>query len=349
MKVAGRNDPAIDYPFAAPPAEGAWTCIARDIYWARLPLPMKLDHVNVYALRDAFGWTLVDTGFNSRRTRAIWQVLLAALPGDAPLGRVVVTHHHPDHVGCAGWLQATHGAELLMPRTGWLMARMLQLDVQEVPNAETVAFYTRAGMAPEILAQRRAERPFNFSDVTAPLPLGYTRLRDGDVLHMAGRAWDVRMGDGHAPEHATFWCRSEPLVLSGDQILPSISPNLGVYATEPGADPVGDWIDSCRRLAEHARADHLVLCGHKLPFTGLPVRLSQLEDNHHSALARLVDHLRTPRSAAECFQPLFRREIGPGEYGLALVEAVAHVSHLHQTGRAHRSLRADGAWIYQCG
>ncbi|NAZ18182.1 MBL fold metallo-hydrolase, partial [Glutamicibacter soli] len=99
-----------------------------------------------------------------------------------------------------------------------------------------------------------------------------------------GREWAVHMGDGHAPEHATFWSLDDDLVLGGDQLLPSISPNLGVYPTEPDADPVGEWLRSCRRFAELAQPRHLVLPGHKLPFTGLPDRLGQLIENHTSAL-----------------------------------------------------------------
>lgn len=334
-------------PWPDPPAEGEAIEVADGILWMRLPLPMKLDHVNVYALRDEEGWTLVDTGFASKHGRAIWQKLLAGPLGGHPVRRVIVTHHHPDHVGLAGWFQAEHGAELWMTRTAWLMARMLTLDVQPLPFPETLAFYQRAGMARDIYDQRAQDRPFNFADVVAPMPLGFRRLKQGDVVHAAGRDWDVHIGNGHAPEHATFWSRSDPLVIAGDQIISSISPNIGVYATEPEADPVGDWLDACEGLSVLAREDHLVLSGHKLPFTGLPFRMRQLIENHHSALERLSAYLDEPKAAGECFAPLFKRKIGDAEYGLALVEAMAHLNHLYQTGRAIRTLRTDGAYTFQ--
>ncbi len=320
--------------------------VAPGILWMRLPLPMALDHVNVYALDEGDCWTIIDTGFASKRGRAIWGKLRAGPLSGKPVSRVVVTHHHPDHVGLAAWFME-QGATLCMPRTGWLMARMLTLDVQKVPNAEALTFYTRAGMDPAVFEKRKTERPFNFADCVVPLPQGYTRLIDGNTINMGGRTWDIRMGDGHAPEHATFWSRDDNLVIGGDQLLPSISPNLGVYPTEPDADPVTDWIRSCETFQAFARPDHLVLGGHKLPFTGLPTRLTQLIENHHGALKRLLEHLTEPRAAGECFLPLFKRNIGAGEYGLALVEAVAHLNHLHQAGLATRSMRADGAWVFQ--
>lgn len=337
----------IVYPFAEPPDPGQPVEVAPGILWFRLPLPMALDHVNVYALDDGDGWTIVDTGFSSRKSRAIWQDILAGSLVGRPVTRVLVTHHHPDHVGLAGWFMAEQGAELLMTRTAWLYARMLTLDDHETPPDETIAYWRGAGMDADILAKRQAERPFNFASCVAPLPLGFSRLSEGDRLTAGGRDWDVRLGDGHAPEHATLWSTDGTIVLGGDQLLPSISPNLGVYATEPEADPVSDWLASCERLKAFATDAQLVLPGHKLPFTGLPFRLDQLIENHHGALARLEAYIDTPRTAAECFQPLFMRAIRPGEYGLALVEAMAHVLHLWHHGKATRHRRDDGAWLWQ--
>jgi len=339
-------------PIAAPwpeaPAEGTAIEVADGILWMRLPLPMALDHVNVYALADDDGWTLVDTGLAWARGRALWAALLAGPLAGRPVARVLVTHHHPDHVGLAGWFRAEHGAEIVATRTAWLMARMLTLDVQDRSAPETVAHWRAGGMAPDILAERLAGRPFNFADCVAPLPQGYRRIAEGATLRLGGRDWVVRVGHGHAPEHATLWCAGAGLVIGGDQLLPSISPNLGLYATEPEADPVAEWLASCRAFQPHARDDQLVLPGHKLPFTGLPARLVQLIENHDHALDRLRAWLaQGPRTAHDCFVPLFRREVRGGEYGLALVEAMAHLNHLWHRGEAVRCRRSDGAWEWR--
>lgn len=336
----------IRMPFPIAPDPGQALELAPGILWLRLPLPMALDHVNCYALEDGDGWTILDTGFDSRKTRALWEGIMAGPLQGRPIRRLVVTHHHPDHIGLAGWFQSM-GAELVTTRTAWLFARMLTLDVQDRPRPETLAFWQAAGMDPALLARRAEERPFNFADVVAPMPLGFTRIAEGDRIRMGGRDWLVRIGHGHAPEQATFWSLSDNLILGGDQLLPGISPNLGVYATEPGADPVADWIASCESFQPHARPDHLVLPGHKLPFTGLPFRLTQMIDNHRGALGRLIDHLDQPRTAADCFAPLFKRAISEGEYGLALVEAVAHLNHLHKAGRISRRPQADGGDLWQ--
>jgi glyoxylase-like metal-dependent hydrolase (beta-lactamase superfamily II) len=288
----------------------------------------------------------VDTGLDSRRSREIWGQLEAGPLAGRPVHRVIVTHHHPDHVGLAGWFQA-RGAELLTTRTAWLLARMLVLDVQDRPLPEQMAFWRGAGMDAALLVERAQTRPFNFADCVAPLPLGYTRIAEGDEIAAGGRRWRVRVGHGHAPEHATLWSLDDALVLGGDQLLPSISANIGVYATEPLADPLAEWLASCRMFQDHAQDGQLILPGHKLPFTGLPMRLRQMIANHEGALDRLRDHLAEPRRATDCFAPLFARTVGPADYGLALVEAVAHLNHLLHRGEAARTMTADGVWLWR--
>jgi len=335
----------IHYPFDAPPEEGTAREVAPGILWLRLPLPMVLNHVNVYALDEGDSWTLIDSGIYSKRSVSLWERLLAGPLGGKPVSRVILTHHHPDHVGMAGWF-AARGAEIWATRTSWLFARMLTLDDQALPPPETLDFWRACGMDPAILAARAETRPFNFADMVHPIPLGFRQLRRGETITMGGRTWDIRLGGGHAPDHATFWSRDDALVLSGDQILPSISSNIGVYATEPEANPLADWLESCARFRDMATPEQLVLGGHKLPFTGAPLRLTQLIDNHHGCLDRLRTHLAEPRSAGECFPPLFKRRIGEGEYGLALVEALAHCLYLWHAGDAAREIGPDGTWRF---
>ena len=335
----------LSYPIPEPPAFGEFVEVAEGVLWLRLPLPMALDHVNIYLFDEGDHWTVIDTGFATKKTRAMWEAVLGKL--GKPVGRVIVTHHHPDHVGLAGWFQTEHGAELVTTRTAWLFARMLMLDEQAVPASETLEYWRGAGVSAAEIEKRAQERPFNFSDVVAPMPLGFKRIKEGDRIAIGGRDWTVRIGNGHAPEHATLWSDDDELVIGGDQLLPSISPNLGVYATEPDADPVAEWIESCERLAQYAHAGQLVLPGHKMPFRGLPARLRQLVGNHHGALERLLERLERPHLATECFDVLFKRKIDSGSFGLALVESMAHLNHLHHLGEVTRKRDDNGAWVWQ--
>lgn len=70
-------------------------------------------------------------------------------------------------------------------------------------------------------------------------------------------------------------------------------------------------------------------------------------DNHEQALARLTERLTTPHSAHDIFPTLYKREIGPAEYGLASVEAVAHLNCLLRRGLVSRELSSDGRYMWQ--
>jgi glyoxylase-like metal-dependent hydrolase (beta-lactamase superfamily II) len=342
----GTEPVGLRFPWERPPGPGEAIEVAEGILWLRLPLPMKLDHVNVYALDEGDGWTIVDTGMDRASSRETWDALLAGPLGGKPVVRVVITHHHPDHIGLLGWF-AARGPEVWATRLGWTLARMLQLDHNDVPPPEQLAFRRRAGMPRDMLEKFAAERPFNFSTCTAPIPLGYRAITDGARLRLGGRDWAVHFGHGHAPDHATFWSADGTLVLAGDQVIPGISSNIGVYPSEPEADPLAEWLESCARLRRVAGGtDPLVLPGHKLPFRGVGFRLTQLIENHEGALERVLAALsRGPRTAAELFEPIFRRQIGGSQYGLALAESVAHMNHLYRAGRVSRRL-CGGAWIY---
>ena len=307
---------------------------------------MALDHVNVYVIDEGDSWTIIDTGFWSKKMQSIWSEIKEKWFNDKPIGKVIVTHHHPDHVGLAGWFQTEFKADLWMSRTAWLMARMLRLDYQKLPTEETINFWRRAGMDDLILNERATGKPFNFGDSVHEMPLGFRRIIDGEKIILGNRSWIVRVGNGHAPEHLTLWSEDEPIVIAGDQIISSISPNLGVYATEPEADPVQEWLTSCEAFLPFSNDKQLVLPGHKLPFYGLPHRLKQLIENHHSALKRLVAFLKEPQTAVDCFPVLFNRKISDNEYGLALVEAVAHLNHLYRKKIVKRELNSKGAYVY---
>ena len=334
------------YPNPTPPGHTDAVEVAPGILWLRLPLTMTLDHVNCYALEEEGGWTLVDTGMASKHTKTLWQAIMAGPLRSKPVTRLIVTHYHPDHIGLAGWFQA-QGVELVTTRTSWLYARMLTLEEQHQHTPEAMLYYQRAGLDAAWRAAKAEERPFNFRDIVSPMPPGFTRIRAGDIITAGGRRWLVRTGDGHAPEHAMLWSLNDHLILAGDQLLPTISANIAVYPTEPDADPLTEWLDSTRALMPYAQDNHLVLPGHKLPYLGLPDRLGEMIADHKAALDRLLDHLKTPKPAMDCFAPLFKRPIGPETFGMALSESVAHLNCLLQRGLVSREISDGGAWIWR--
>ncbi len=295
-------------------------------------------------LDDGDAVLVVDTGANTEPTLDAWKALLAGPLADRPIGRVLVTHMHPDHVGLAGWLCRQAAAPLLMTRTEWLMVRMLTADRRDEVPPEMVAFWRAAGWDEEQVARASAHGWGNFARIVSHLPLGFDRIADSDQLAIGGRDWRVVTGSGHSPEHACLLCEEQGVLIAGEQVLPRISSNVSLTVSEPNADPLGEWLASIAKFKQ-LPADLLVLPGHGDPFTGLHARLDALDAEHRARLDAVESYLVEPRRAVDCFGVLFHRPIGQEVLGMATGEAQAHLRRLEVEGRAVREVR-DGVWWF---
>lgn len=336
-----RGERGLIYPMAVAPPAGVAALIAPGVLWMRMPLPFRLDHVNVYAVADGDGWAIVDTGLNTAATRAAWETLLNGPLEGRAVTRVICTHMHPDHIGLAGWLCEKTGAPLLMSRTEYLTGRTLVAEQAGDAPPEGETFYRAAGWSEVQIATWR-EGYGGFGKGVSPLPRAYARLSDGDVLKLGGEAWTVIVGSGHSPEHVCLWRKADDVFIAGDQLLPRISSNVSVWPTEPDADPLDDWMRSLDRLGGLLTDRTLTLPGHGEPFRGARGRLVALKRGHEVALKRLERTLRKPARVIDAFPAVFGRMVGDEALGMATGEAQAHLNHMERRGRARRSRDKNG-------
>jgi len=338
----------IKFLYESFPDEKLFLEIVPGIYWVRLKLSAVVSHVNAYILEDSDGITIVDTGISNFFCKNIWEKILKDEFNGVKVKRLIITHHHPDHLGLLGWFHKHYQTEIWSSRITWLTGRMLTLDYQKIVSKDVLSFWYTAGMPEDLLSRRKIERPFNFRDYVDPIPLGYRRIFDKERIIIGEKYWYVNFGYGHAPEHITMHCPELNIFISGDQILPGISPNLSVYPTEPKANPVGEFIETCEKLLRIIDRDYLVLPGHNLPFWGLKLRIQQLLNHHNSALERVKDYLKhDSKMAVEIFPPLYLREIKEPEFGLALGEAIGHLNFLWHKGAISREIKEGGKIFYK--
>ncbi|MGB3723013.1 MAG: MBL fold metallo-hydrolase [Pacificimonas sp.] len=328
------------------PEPGVLHEIASGVRWLRMPMPFSLDHINLWVLDGGDHHVIVDTSIPAPACRDVWRGVLDEITREKPVGRVVCTHYHPDHIGNAGWLVKKTGATLVMTMSEYLMARMLVGDQRDEPPPEAVRFYEKAGWPEDALEEFRQAGWGRFARAVPHFPVTYERMRDGGTVTVGDRDWRVVTGSGHTPEHACLVDDEAGLMISGDQVLPRITSNVSVHMTEPMADPLGDWLASIEKL--RALPDSLyVLPAHGFPFPGLHARLDQLRDDHVQTLDALQRFLSQPRTALACFEILFHRPIAEKESGIATGEAMAHLRWLEARGKARRDV-TDGAadmWI----
>ncbi|MGE0388106.1 MAG: MBL fold metallo-hydrolase [Gammaproteobacteria bacterium] len=323
-RISPRQDP-LRYPYRDRiPAPGERVELAPGVFWLRMPMPGRLNHINVWLLRDGNGWMLVDTGINSDAVKGWWEKVFADQLEGLPVTRVLATHMHPDHAGLAGWLVQRWGAELWMSRTDFFMSRVMSGDRPNEAPEEAIRFFMRAGLSQsQIDAYKKRFGTFG-QDMTR-MPVGYRRVRDGEYIDIGGREWRAAFGHGHSPEHICLYCPELKLIIGGDQMLPRITPNVSVNPSEPRANPLKDWLESCQRLRELLPGNLLVLPAHEDLYYGLHERMTALIDYHEDALERLYDLCAEPRRPVDVFPVLFKNPVNEWTWFAATNEALAHI------------------------
>ena len=296
------------------------------MYWLRIPMPISLDHINLWLLRDGEHWTAVDTGLSNDETRDNWSRILADKDVAAALNRIIVTHYHPDHMGNAGWLTRQFNIPMWISESEYLSAHAYYDGSAGTSSRAVADLFAEHGLDAESVAVIAA-RGDNFRKIISEPPVRYVRLLDGDEIKVGDNTWRVIAGYGHAPEHSALYCDALGVLISGDMLLPRISTNVSVWAVEPLGDPLKLFLRSINRFNE-LPADTLVLPSHGLPFTGAHARVQMLHDHHADRLAEVEAACETPSSAADLLSVLFRRKLDRHQLFFAMGESIAHCHYL---------------------
>ncbi|MHB1486941.1 MAG: MBL fold metallo-hydrolase [Acidimicrobiales bacterium] len=327
--------------------------VAPGVLRMQLPISMPgLGHVNCYAMVDDRGATIVDTGLPGRASyKALQHRLAQAELKVADVHTVVITHSHPDHFGNAGRLARNAGAEIVTHenfRTGWHQRRP---DPCDDPDADLVGAkegeaeswrdtnpwgpVTPWGSMPPRPPWRRR---LAWKAMRSPLvrmyvdPVPTRRLRDGEVFRAGGRDWTVMFTPGHTLDHICLHDPSNAVLLSGDHVLPTITPHISGVGS--GQDPLSEFVSSLDRVG-HLDDQPLVLPAHGQPFNHVAERVEEIKEHHGERLARLADISAAlgPASVTDISHELFK----PRSWGtMAESETYAHLEHLRLAGKAER-------------
>ena len=345
MSTTSTAEP-ITYEFSERPDAGETIQIAPGITWLRMPLPFSLGHINLWLLEDDDGWATVDTGVCVDESKQVWNKIFKKTMVGRPLRRVIVTHMHPDHVGCAGWLCDEFDAPLWMSREEYLLCRILVSDTGRATPEDGDRFYTAAGFRADQMDYYH--KMFGmFGKYVSHIPESYHRIKEADKIQIGANEWEVIVGRGHSPEHACLYCAELNTLISGDQLLPTISSNVSVYPTEPLADPLADWLDSLQILKSRIPEDVLVLPAHGKPFRGAHQRLDALIAEHHDGLAKLESICEQPKRSVDVFPALFKSKINNRNMIMATGESLAHLNYLLNEKRISVERDSNGVDWYR--
>ena len=337
--------PELELPFAQHPAPGCALQVAPGVFWVRMPLPLALNHINLWLLEQADGWTVVDCGFNSDETRTLWERVFAACLGGRPIRRLIVTHFHPDHLGLCAWLTRRWDVEVWMTEAEYLTAHAVFDSAAGHGKDELFALFRRHGLAESRIAEM-ADFGNSYRRWMQELPGRFRRILPDEAIDIGANVWRVVVGHGHAPEHAALYCDALGVMISGDMVLPRITTNVSVRAAEPDGNPLKLFLDSLLRYRA-LPGEALVLPSHGMVFRGLHSRIDQLLAHHADRLDALKRALTEPATAAAVAPVLFPRELDARQWFFAMGEAIAHLNYLMLDGGVERETGADGLYRFR--
>ncbi len=324
MKATGDAVNGSSVPAVLPLREAA-----RDILQLRMPLEAGIDHNNVYLVREDAGWLVFDTGMDSPAVRGIWDAALSGPLKDG-IRRIVVSHHHPDHLGLAAWLEEITGATVYVRPEELAAARSAGL-LNPSEEGATREYLGRNGMPSNDIEQYIDVFMRSFFACTIPRE---PRTPEPGERFVAGRyAFEVLVCGGHSVAQIALHDPSAGILLSGDQMLERITPNVGLWPFGD-ASPLENYFRSLDAL--ESRDIRLVLPGHDEVYRTDGRLPETLRTHHFGKLAKFLDRIRGKMTAFELSEAVFGKQHDLDNRVLALVETMSHLQWLLREGEVVR-------------
>ncbi|GHO52974.1 MBL fold metallo-hydrolase [Ktedonobacter robiniae] len=321
--------------------------VAPGIWKFVLPIPFPLRTVNVYALVGPDGWVLVDTALGTPDARSAFHAALteARLHLDQ-LQAIVLTHHHPDHVGLSGELQARTGVPVYMHSIDEAAVQIIWTNTMRKRFERVSSFFAQHGLPETDLWYNQMETPDRQRIIDVPPHEAFTLVEDGTSLTLAGESYRVIWVPGHSDGQICLWRERDGIFLSADHVLPRITPNIGLYSTRDRPNPLGDFLASLQKVTSLPAS--LVLPGHGEPFTNLAQRIAEIVEHHDMRLQTILALLATrPQHAAALTAQLFQDRLKSDEARrMAVAEVLAHLEYLRYKNQVIQQLANDGTIRY---
>ena len=321
--------------------------VAAGIWKITLPIPFPLRTVNLYILTGADGWAMVDTGMGMPAARiAFKEGLQHAGLSINNLQTIVLSHDHPDHIGLSGELQEHSGATVYMhpidassmdifwrnARPEWFATASDFFKQHGMPNEQSWFSQARAGQMKDVLS--------------VPPREAITLVEDGQTLALLGEQYRVIWTPGHSDGHICLFRKRDGVFLAADHILPRITPNVGLFSQYDRPNPLGDYLDSLRKV-EHLPAT-IVLPGHGEPFTNLAGRVNEIIEHHKQREAEILHLLEShPQHAYQLSEQLFGHRLMDTESRrMAVAETLSHLEYLRFNEQVEQQKTSDGVILY---
>ncbi|WP_248927458.1 MBL fold metallo-hydrolase [Paenibacillus hamazuiensis] len=315
------------------------------IIQVKVPLPFPLRWVNSYLIRGEDGLTLIDPGLHTEEAEAVWQSVLAGQGFRfADIRDIVLTHHHPDHYGLAGWMQERSGAPVRLSSAGLGQVRRLWGAGQPMTEA-LLELFRRHGMDEALLVPMR-EHMDGFVAAVSPQP-EVSLLEPGQRVRLGDRDYEAIHTPGHAAGHLVFYDAEERIMFCGDHVLPQITPNVSYLPGGIDENPLGSFLRSLEDIGRYPVAK--AYPGHREPFERFAERTGEIIAHHHQRIEQMRRILSAPQSGFAVCRAMFGDKLSLHQLRFALSETIAHLIYMEQSGMVRSVDTESGVILYQAG
>jgi glyoxylase-like metal-dependent hydrolase (beta-lactamase superfamily II) len=324
----------------------------------RIPLPLtnnvELSHINVYLIRGRTGCLLVDSGWNAARAFDILKDQLDEIRVSiGEISSIVITHVHPDHYGLAGQIKQLSAADIAMHEleVPFIESRYVKMDTLLQQLSDLLIGH---GVPMEVLPELREAslKMVEFVTPTAPDIV----LRGGETISQDDFNFRVIPSPGHSPGHICLYEAERKILISGDHILPGITPNIG-FNPQSGENPLGKYLAS---LEEMKSLDvSMVLPGHETPFTKYRQRIDQLIKHHRQRNETILKKLgKDARTAGDIARGMVWgknsrkpnwEKLGPWDKRMSVLETLSHLEEMRARGLVESFSREETIYYVKTG
>jgi len=299
-----------------------------------LDLPFRLNHVNCFIAEGENGWKIIDTGLHNQETSERWKEELAG----KKVTDIILTHYHPDHFGYAGALQEKTGADVWMSETDEQNGKK-SWEMEAIEGLEKK--YRQAGIPEDLLTQMK-NNTMEFIPRVTPYPTINHHLKEMETIVFGKNEYEIISAPGHSDGMVVFYNKENNVLLSADQILPKITPNIS-YWFHGDPNPLKSYLESLDRLAELDA--ELVVPSHGKPFYGANDRIGEIKSHHDDRLNVTLESVRGGGTVYEVCQKLFPKTLTVHETRFAIGETLAHLEYLRYSGECAREM-GEKNYIY---
>ncbi len=323
--------------------------VAPGIWKLTVPIPFPLRTVNMHVLVGQNGnWVIVDTGMGTPDARSAFTAGLQRVGLSIDnLQAIVLTHHHPDHVGLSGELHEQSGAKVYMHPIDEESVQVLWAGTMPERFGRVSDFFTKHGLPQTSLWLTKVDREESRRILSVPPHEAFTLVEDGEYLDLVGERYRVIWTPGHADGQICLLRERDGVFLAADHVLPRITPNIGLYSEHDRENPLGDYLASLKKVSTLPTS--IVLPGHGDPFIGLKERTQEITEHHYDRENQLFTMLKErPQHAYSLTEQLFHNRLKNDETKrMAVAEVLAHLEHMRCNGLMKRGVTQHGIILYE--